>query len=140
MSVILTARAHIEDKLSGLSKGADAYLAKPFHRKELEIRLEQLLQQQQRLQNYFAKQSITANEFPANEIIALPKESAFLKKVEQVIEANLMADLDLEAFCQLLTMSRSQVYRKIKALTGYSTTIYIRRIRLKYAYQFLVIH
>lgn len=135
--IILTTRAHIEDKISGLSKGADAYLAKPFHQKELEIRLEQLLLQRKRLQSYFAQKSIAVNGHSDKDTISPPIESAFLQKVAQVIEANLMADLELAQICQLLAMSRSQVYRKIKALTGYSSTIYIRRIRLKHAYQLL---
>ncbi|MEM1122416.1 MAG: ATP-binding protein, partial [Bacteroidota bacterium] len=135
--ILLTARAHIADKLMGLSKGADAYLAKPFHRQELEIRLEQLLFQRQRLQTFFAQQTTVQNSDPLPDLLSAPIENAFLEKVEQVIEANLMADLDLEQVCQLLAMSRSQVYRKIKALTGYSTTIYIRRIRLRRAYQLL---
>ena len=54
-----------------------------------------------------------------------------------LLEADLMADYTVESFCKALGRSRSQVFRKVKAVTGYSTTIFIRRIRLKNAHQLL---
>jgi len=127
--IMLTAKAQIEAKIEGLSKGADAYLSKPFHQKELNVRLEQLLIQRKRLQEHYSKASIS--ESPP------PIVDPFIQKVTELIEANLAADFNLETFCQTLAMSRSQVYRKIKAMTGHSTTIFIRRIRLKNAHRLL---
>ena len=64
-------------------------------------------------------------------------ENAFLEKITQLVEADIAADWQLEKLCKALAMSRSQIYRKIKTSTGYSTTIFIRCIRLRRALQLL---
>lgn len=128
--IMLTAKAQIEAKIEGLSKGADAYLSKPFHQKELEVRLAQLLSQRRKLQAFYSQQSVATTP--------IKLENPFLQKIIDIIEDDLAKDWDIEAFSQQLSMSSSQVYRKIKALTGDSTTIYIRNIRLKNAQHLLL--
>ena len=126
--VLLTARATAADRIAGLRRGADAYLAKPFHPEELRVTLANLVALRQRLQGRYAQ--ATAPLLPAVEP-ALQMEDAFLAKVRAVVEARLSdPDLEMPQLERALTMSRSQIFRKIKALTGKSPSLYIRSIRL----------
>jgi AraC-like DNA-binding protein len=128
--ILLTAKADLESKIEGLKRGADAYLAKPFNDSELRAHVENLLEQRRKLQAVF--QSVTL--FDHTRI-----ENDFLKKLNTAIEANLSdAGYGLEQLCQLTTMSHSQLFRKIKALTGRSVVSYIRYYRLQKAHRFLV--
>ena len=129
--ILLTAKASMEDKLKGLELGADAYLYKPFHQQELLIQIEQLIQQRKNLQAIFAKQLTSPQPSPAH------LENAFLKQVNQIISDNIRKEDVSHTLYKELAMSRSQVYRKIKALTDLSTTNYIKKVRIKKAYTVL---
>ena len=133
--ILLTAKADIDSRITGIRTGADAYIAKPFNRAELVVQLEQLLTSRELLKAYYT-QSIFQEPIPAIDNHNL--ENEFLQQIVQLIEADYQAEWDVDKLCKALAMSRSQVYRKIKALTGYSTTIFIRRIRLDKAYQLLI--
>ena len=127
--IMLTAKAQIEAKIEGLSKGADAYLSKPFHQKELEVRLAQLLAQRKKLQAYYSQAFTTP----------YPKiEDPFIQKVIDLVEKDLAISLNVTQFSKALGMDRAQVFRKIKAMTGFSTSIFIRRIRLKNGHRLLL--
>jgi len=131
--VLLTARVSREDRLRGLRVGADAYLAKPFDREELLIRLGELVKLRQRLQGRYAEGVSSA----AADVASQPEE-AFLLRVQEVIEQHL-ADAAFKAG-QLplsLDMSSMQVYRKLKALTGKSPSQFIRAYRLRRAVELL---
>lgn len=133
--VLLTAKASIEDRLSGLERGADAYLTKPFNKRELLIRLEQLIKLRQQL-----KKRYTGGRLPAigdNGLVQV--EDAFIFKVNNIILNQLdNTEFDSAGLCQALLMSNSQLYRKLKALTGESIAVYIRSVRLQQARQLLV--
>lgn len=128
--VLLTAKATQEDKIAGLSQGADAYLTKPFDKKELRLRLHNLIAQSQRLRNRLANPGMAQDQASESEL----RETAFLQELDQIIAANLDNDLfDTNYLCRAIAMSRAQLYRKIKALTGQSTAQYIRLTRLNKA-------
>jgi signal transduction histidine kinase/ligand-binding sensor domain-containing protein/DNA-binding response OmpR family regulator len=133
--IMLTAKVEVEDRLTGLSKGADAYLAKPFEKAELMIRLDKLLEIRQRLQQ---KYSLC---FFSGEHQNLPQKDtieSFLVKAEKAILEHLEEeDFSVDQLADAICLSRSQVHRKIKALTGHSTSIYIRLIRLQKAKELL---
>ena len=133
--ILLTAKATSEDKLTGLSYGADAYLIKPFEKEELIIRLNKLLEIRKKLQQKYSS-SLVSHQAPKIETVT--KEDIFLKKIESILLENLEDEnfSSEELACQLF-LSRSQVHRKIKALTGMSTSIYIRFIRLQKAKELL---
>lgn len=125
--VLLTARADVESRIAGFSRGADAYLAKPFHEKELLIRLEKLLELRERLQQrYQSLAPISPTEDPN-----LQQEDAFICKLRGIIEKNMEnSDFSIPELCKAIGMSRSQLHLKIKALTKRSTSYYIHSIRL----------
>lgn len=125
--VLLTAKADIESRLAGLKRGADDYLAKPFNRDELLIRTHNLLELRKRLWQRYA----SLQEPPAVEDTSIKIEDAFLQKVRAILEERLSdSEFEIDSLAQHIGMSRSQLFRKIKALTGQSPSIYIRSIRL----------
>jgi signal transduction histidine kinase/ligand-binding sensor domain-containing protein/DNA-binding response OmpR family regulator len=134
--VLLTAKAAIEDRIEGLERGADAYLAKPFHREELLVRLKKLLELRRKLQGYYlrlAGQSTDNTEAPA----MAPEqktEDTFVQRVREVVNQHLLdTDFSVEQLCREMAMSNSQLHRKLTALTGYSASRFIRYIRLTQA-------
>ena len=134
--ILLTAKGDQASKELGLQAGADAYLVKPFAREELFIRLQQLriLRDQLRLkyQNY-------KSEPLKLEDVSKAQELQFLQQFYQVIEDHFQ-DPDLKVYphlCQLMAMSKSQLYRKVTSLTGLSPARYLQKTRLDRAQQLL---
>ncbi len=132
--ILLTAKADVDSRLEGLERGADAYLAKPFNKKELKVRLDKLVELRQTLQARYAQTPIpqpTPNK-------SLQIEDAFLKRMNDIIEANLdNAEFSVVDFSQEAGMSQSQLLRKLKALTGKSAVAYLRSVRLHRAKEML---
>jgi signal transduction histidine kinase/DNA-binding response OmpR family regulator/ligand-binding sensor domain-containing protein len=130
--VLLTAKADVESRIAGLRRGADVYLSKPFHEVELRLNLNNLLEQRRKWQERFGKPGLPGNTAESD----LPQadvelEDAFLKKVRQYVEQHLAdSGFDGPRLARAMLLSEVQLYRKIKALTGKSTAIYIRSIRL----------
>jgi signal transduction histidine kinase/DNA-binding response OmpR family regulator/streptogramin lyase len=131
--VMLTAKVTDSDRISGYERGADAYLTKPFNKKELLIRLEQLLRLRKQLQAKFGKLEVRAGSVKP----ASPEEQ-FILKVVQIVEANLEKSMFNAAdLSSAVHLSESQLYRKLKAISGKSTAIFIRTVRLKKAKELL---
>jgi len=133
--VMLTALAELDDKLKGLKLGADDYLAKPFNAHELQVRVSNLIEQRKGLQEHYRK---TLATFAPSQVEAESMDAVFLQKVRAAVEAN----LDEETFSVVelgnqIGMSRSQLHRKLTALTGYSPNEVIRNMRLERAKQLL---
>jgi YesN/AraC family two-component response regulator len=133
--VLLTAKVTIEDRISGLRRGADAYLAKPFHQEELLAVLDNLLAIRRKLQARYAG----AGPLPPAATEVERTEDAFLQKMRAAIETRLSdSGFSGEDLCRVMGMSYSVVYRKLSALTGRSLNIYIRLIRLGKAREMLL--
>ncbi|MEN0051995.1 MAG: ATP-binding protein, partial [Bacteroidota bacterium] len=125
--VLLTAKADIESKLSGLKRGADVYLAKPFHQEELLVQLRNLLQIRLKLQARYQALDQTLE----SQTESIQQEDVFITKIRQIVEENLDNEqFDVSALCKAIGMSRSQLHHKLKALTNRSTSHYVRSIRL----------
>ena len=139
--VLLTAKADFDSRMEGLELGADAYLAKPFEEKELKIVLKKLLENQERLRQFFTsgdffeKQGTSSgadNNFSA-------KDQEFLQRLLAVLEANLGdSGFSAESLCEQLFMSYTTCLRKMKALTGMSVNEYIQHIRITKAAHWLL--
>lgn len=128
--IMLTAKATQEDKLIGLTHGADAYLTKPFHRKELLVRIHNLSLLSLRLREALSVKDRTGDSFGQLQ----KQEAAFLEELRQIIESNMAnEDFNTQHLCRAIAMSRTQLHRKLKALSGQATANYIRSIRLQKA-------
>lgn len=125
--IILSARATDTDKIKGIAGGADAYLIKPFNKAELMVRMEQLIQLREKLrtkyQNYVARSQETDS----------PDESFLTKAIKSIENEIHNPEFKAADLAFALNLSESQLYRKIKALTGKSTAVYIRSVRLQHA-------
>ncbi len=132
--IMLTAKANLETKIEGLETGADDYITKPFNINELKARVNNLLEQRQKLRDRFERQ-VTLQP---RDIVITNKDEAFLDKTIKIIEENISdPDFTVEVFQKQMGMSRMQLHRKLKALTEKSTSEFIRFIRMKRAAQLL---
>jgi signal transduction histidine kinase/AraC-like DNA-binding protein len=135
--IILTARVDMESKVIGLKTGADAYLAKPFNKKELLVRIQKLIALRKSLQNRYQSWPEKEEFSPIGQEYLL--EDTFMKDVYQILEENLGDDsFGITELCQSLGMSRSQVYRKFKALTDTTVHNFILKLRLSKARKLLL--
>ncbi|HAH52285.1 MAG TPA: hypothetical protein DCL80_13940 [Balneola sp.] len=118
--ILLTAKADVESRLFGLKSGADIYLSKPFNESELMIHLQNLLAQRERIRARY------------NEGFEVEKmEDEFIIKLRALLLDHLSDELfGIEHICKEMGVSRTQLHRKLKALTNKSTSIFIRDIRL----------
>ncbi|NNF32835.1 MAG: response regulator, partial [Saprospiraceae bacterium] len=133
--ILLTAKASLQDKISGISHGADAYLIKPFHKAELFTRLEQLMLLREKMMKKIHQDSYS---------LLLKKqvegaEAKFLKKAIDLIHAHISDhSFGSVQLAHKLHFSESQVYRKLKAITGKSTAVFIRSVRLQKAKELIL--
>ena len=139
--IMLTARVDADSRLTGLRRGADAYLEKPFLQEELETRIQALLVQRQRLQAYYLSKAGLAEEayrdsLPSQEEAEL--ENDFLAGVNAIMEKHIDdQQFTVEQLSRELFMDSSNLYRKLKALTGINPNQYIRSFRLAKAKKLL---
>ncbi len=134
--ILLTAKSDAVSRITGLRAGADAYLSKPFDAEELVVRVEQLIGSRRRLQERYG-QGISSISLHTRDT-QYQKEDSFILELQSSILDHLEDEqFDSGRLAQVMGMSLSQLYRKIKALTGKSTAVYIRSIRLTRAYEML---
>jgi len=135
--ILLTALSLVNDRIRGLETGADDYIAKPFNRQELVTRVKNLTEQRRLLRERFGKEI----KIQAKDITVTPADERFLNNLISFIENNIAnPDLNVDSLIGEIHLSRSQLHRKLKALTGLSSTEFIRTIRLKRAAQLLEQH
>lgn len=130
--IMVTARATHADRMAGLEAGADVYLEKPFHADELSVRVEKLLEQRRLLRR---KYSQAAEEGGETEMaLTSDIDRAFMAKVTAAVQQTIASGkTDYDALAYDLCLSRAQLNRKIKAITGYTTTEFILLTRIAMA-------
>jgi YesN/AraC family two-component response regulator len=135
--ILLTAKSEQESKLEGLETGADAYLTKPFDTKELQIRINNLINIRRKLQEKYSKVDfIPLKKSEEKKLSNL--EEQFISKVMEVIEQHISEEeFSIEQFGKEVGMSRVQLHRKLKALSGKSASHYLRSVRLSKAKQMI---
>ncbi|MDT3401177.1 two-component regulator propeller domain-containing protein [Mucilaginibacter terrae] len=133
--ILLTASTAAQMKLDGLKKGADDYIYKPFDSEILLARVSNLLHTRSNLQKYF----YNAITLKTDEIAISEEYKLFLEKCIEVVESHLTdPDFNVGALCKVLGMSHSNLFRKVKSLSGYSINNFIRFIRLRKAAELLI--
>lgn len=130
--VMLTAKTSQEKEIEGLKTGADAYIRKPFDLELLEIKLSNILNDREKLRKKFNRE-ITLQP---NEVTVTSSDETFLQNAIEIVEKHMMnSEFSVEMLVKEMNMSRSNLYLKIKELTGLSSSEFIRNIRLKRAVQ-----
>ncbi|MCD4735390.1 MAG: tetratricopeptide repeat protein [Bacteroidales bacterium] len=128
--IMLTALANVESRIKGLETGADDYITKPFNREELQVRCNNLIEQRKKLREKYRKDG----KIDPEGILVTSADKRFMEKVNQIVDKHLSnPELDVELMVSEVGMSRSQLHRKLKALTDQTTTEFIRNIRLRKA-------
>ncbi len=129
--ILLTARSGQENKIEGLETGADDYLTKPFDVRELRARIENLIKIRRKLQAKYSKLEYVLKPDGKK---GTSLDEKFMIKVGEVIEKHISEEeFNMEGFCSEVAMSRTQLHRKLKALTGKSATLYVRTVKLSKA-------
>ena len=132
--IMLTAKTGVENRITGHEAGADDYLQKPFNMEELKTKVKNLVRQRKKLKEKYSNQNIT--DALVGEVENM--DSVFLSKLSSIIDKNLDNDqLRSEIFEEELCMSRFQLFRKLKALTGSGLSSYIVDHRLLKAEEML---
>lgn len=126
--ILLTAKTLDEQRAEGYQRGADSYITKPFSRKVLLTRTENLLNGRKQLRHIFAGKREQAEE----EKSLSERDRSFVERLREVIQRNLNdSSLSVETIGQEMGLSRVQLYRKVKALTNLSMVELIRSARLE---------
>ena len=134
--ILLTAKADSTNKIEGFEAGADYYVTKPFNSNILELRIRNILKSRDLVKEHYGENRSIELE-PKNIKLTSPDE-LFLKRVLECVEEKMsVSDYSVEDMGRDLGMSRMQLYRKMKALTGQSANEFIRTIRLKRAAQLI---
>jgi len=128
--ILLTAKVGDENVLGGLKSGADDYIAKPFNAQTLSVKVENLIKLRKGLQEKYQKELIIN---PLN-LVFKSQDEKFANTLQEVLDKHLSnPEFTVDQFCKETYMSRTQLHRKLKALTGLSATAFIRSQRIKLA-------
>lgn len=128
--ILLTAKSGEENELIGLKTGADHYILKPFNPEKIQIRVQKLIEMRNNLRMRY-QQSVSLQP---KDIAITATDEKFLNKLQQILDQQLVdPEFNADSFSKEIGMSRMQLHRKLTALTGLSTTAFIKSQRLKYA-------
>ncbi|MBW8331144.1 MAG: response regulator [Prolixibacteraceae bacterium] len=132
--ILLTARSTEEYQVEGLFAGADDYIMKPFNARNLQLRVNNMIKSRQLLREKFSLMDFEPNSDHANSL-----DDAFINKIRGIVERHLdNPDFDPQKFAEEVGMSRTQFYRKIKAITNQTVNDFIFSIRINMATRLLI--
>ncbi len=128
--ILLTAKASVESRLEGLGAKADAYLTKPFNASELQLRIKNMLEEREKLREKYSHELIIK---PQN-IVVKSLDEVFIEKICVTIEDNIgNEEFSVEDLSKNIGLSRSQLHRKLEAITAKTASQFIREYRLERA-------
>jgi signal transduction histidine kinase/DNA-binding response OmpR family regulator len=132
--ILLTAKADKDSRIEGFQKGVDDYIAKPFSMDELVVRIHNLTEQRKRLAKKY--RSVLSSSSALKE---LTLEEKFLLKAKEIVEEHIGdSHFSVEQMAEEINLSRSQLFRKLKAVAGISPNEFINEIRLQKAAQLIL--
>jgi ligand-binding sensor domain-containing protein/signal transduction histidine kinase/DNA-binding response OmpR family regulator len=128
--MMLTAKTALSSNIEGAASGADFYFGKPLSIELLLITIRNTLEQRRKSKERFLKDYF----YEAKELVNSSKDKEFMDELLSQIDAHLMdTDFDISLLCSSMGMSKTNLYQKIKQLTGQATGDFVRTIRLKKA-------
>lgn len=135
--ILLTAKTTLTHHKEGIETGADAYITKPFSPEMVSLTIQNLLQSRETLKRFYRNLYTThSNGAPVPE--STSPDEKFLHSIYEILMANLdHKDFNVNELCELLNMSRSLLYKKVKMLTGLSPVEYLRSLRMQEAAKLL---
>ena len=130
--IMLTSKSEISDRLEGIKLGADAYLAKPFSLEELHLTIDNLIDNVRRLKGKFS--GVLKQDDKVEKIEVKGNDEELMERIMKVVNENMGdSDFNVEKMCNEVGVSRTQLHRKLKEMTGVPTSEFLRNIRLNEA-------
>lgn len=137
--ILLTAKTTLESKAEGLECGADVYVEKPFSIRQLHMQIENLLKLRQSFHKLMANLSGSAGHISNGEFAMSQKDCEFVARIQEVVAEQLADEnFSIDTLAEQLHMSRSNFYRKIKALSGASPNDYLKTLRMHKAAELIM--
>ena len=129
--VLVTAKVAVENQVEGLGVGADAYVTKPFQPAYLVALVKSLLENREKLHRQLGA-ATTTEEIGSEELT--PRDKAFMKELYELMEKEIAdVDLDITRISEMMRMSRTKFYYKVKGLTGENPSAFFKRYKLNFA-------
>lgn len=130
--ILLTSKTEVSYRLEGLKKGADAYLSKPFDMEELHVQIDNLVGTVQRLRGVFSGASTQKDK--VEDIELKGNDDQLMERIMKSVNANISdPDYNVESLAKDVGLSRAQLHRKMKEMTGLATGKFVRDIRMQQA-------
>lgn len=127
--ILLTALEEMDSHIQGVEHGADSYMSKPFNLKYLEVTVQKLIENREKIKAHFTQSSTLPEDVPISGI-----DTEFIEMVNKAIQENLdNSSFGVEELARATNLSTSQLYRKLKLLTGQIPNAYLRNYRLQAA-------
>ena len=134
--IMLTSKAEVENKLEGLKSGADAYLAKPFDMEELHIQMDNLIDNVRRLRGKFS--GAVAQEERVENIEVKGYNDTLMDRIMRSVNANMSnPEFSVDMLATDVGISRAQLHRRMKEITGLSSGKFLRNLRMEQAARLL---
>lgn len=132
--IMVTAKSNPEDIQKGYEAGADEYITKPFDPKILKVRVDNLITKREQLKKLYSKNF----SLESLGVDLTPVDEKFMQSLYEMLQRNIAnSDMNLESVCQEMGLSKSNLYRKIKQITGLSPNEFVRKYRLETAAKML---
>lgn len=130
--ILLTSKADVADRLEGLKRGADAFIAKPFSIEELQIQIDNLVDNIRRVRGKYSGKQEQADKVETLKVEG--NDEVLMRRIMKSVNEHLSEpDFNVERLSEDIGLSRAQLHRKMKEITGISSSEFVRNIRLEQA-------